>query len=120
MKVLLKHMWFGPSEVANEGKLNQVTGRRFRPGVHFFPPEVKPLLPKTAVVLEDDTPVPEPVKAEPGSTLRDFDEARSAADLLAEKENEAEQERLRLRAEQMKRELEGENEVAPKKGKKKG
>ncbi len=120
MKVRLKDLWFGPSEVANEGKLNQVTGRRYRPGVHFFPPEMKALLPKSAVILEDDTPVPEPVKGEPGSTLRDFDEARAAADRQDKVEQEAEQERLRLRAEQMKRELEGEDEAPVKKAKKKG
>lgn len=107
MKVLFKHLWFGPTESKNAGKINETAGKRYRPGVHFVPAELKPILPKTAVVIEEDAPTPEPVKAMPGETLRDFDEVRSAADHQADVEAKAEVERLRQRAEQMKRELEG-------------
>lgn len=116
MKVLFKHMWFGPSEASNEGKINQTAGKRYRPGVHYVPAELKPLLPKTATVLEDDTPVPEPVKPEPGASLRDFDEVRAAADAQAEAEEKAEAERLRQRAEQMRQELAEEEKKPKKKG----
>lgn len=115
MKVLFKYLWFGPTEAKNQGKINQTAGKRYRPGVHFVPAELKPLLPKTATILDDDAPAPEPVKPELGETLRSFDELRTAAEAQAEAEAKAEAERLRQRAEQMKRELEGDS-----KGKKKG
>jgi|GEM_PF-6859124 hypothetical protein len=115
MKVLFKHLWFGPTEPKNSGKINETAGKRYRPGVHYVPAELKSLLPKTAVVIEDDTPVPEPVKAEPGETLRSFDELRAASEAQAQAEEKAEAERLRQRAEQMKRELEGDSK-AKKKG----
>lgn len=121
MKVRLKHLWFGPSQVSNAGKLNQSVGRRFRPGVHVMPDEFKEFLPKSAEVLEISSPVPEPVKAAPGETLRDLDDVRKAAEELEAVEQDAEAERLRLRAEQMQRDLDAETaEPAKKKAGKKG
>lgn len=107
MQVRFKYLWFGPTEPKNAGKINESAGKRYRPGVHYVPAALKPLLPKTATIIEDDTPPPEPVAPQPGMSLRDFDEVRAAADVQAEVEAKAEAERLRQRAEQMKRELEG-------------
>lgn len=116
MKVLFKHLWFGPTETKNQGKINQTAGKRYRPGVHYVPAELKSLLPKTAKIIEDDTPAPEPVEAEPGETLRSFDELRAAAEATAEAEEKAETERLRQRAEQMRQELAEEEKKPKKKG----
>lgn len=116
MKVRFKNVWFGPSEIAREGKINQAGGRRYRPGVHYVPAELKPLLPKTATILEDDTPEPEPVPREPGLSLKDFDETRAEGDAAAEAGEKAEAE-LRANAEKLKRELEAEKPSKKKPGK---
>lgn len=116
MKVLFKSAWFGPSEVQREGKINQSSGRRYRPGIHFVPAELKDLLPKSAKILEDDTPPPAPVSRDPGLSLRDFDETRAAGDAETEKAQEAE-EALRKNAERLQAELAAEEADKPKKGK---
>ena len=116
MKVLFKSVWFGPSEIEREGKINQSSGRRYRPGIHFVPAELKDQLPKTAKIVEDDTPVPEPVSRDAGFSLRDFDETRAAGDAETEKAQEAEEE-LRRNAEKLKAELAAEEDKPAKKGK---
>jgi len=113
MKVLFKHVWFGPSDVSREGKINQASGRRYRPGVHYVPAELKDALPKTAQIVEDDSPAPV-VSRDPAVTLRDFDEARAADEAAAKAAEDAE---LRANAEKLQRELEAEKPSKKKPGK---
>jgi len=113
MKVLFKYVWFGPSEIAREGKINQAGGRRYRPGTHYVPAELKDQLPKTAKIIEGDSPPP-PVSREPELTLRDFDEVRAEGDAAEEVGKKAEAE-LRANAEKLKRELEADEKPSKKK-----
>ena len=113
MKVQFSQPWFGPSDVSREGKINQASGRRYRPGVHYVPAEMKPLLPKTAKIIEDDSPPPA-VSREPELTLRDFDEVRAEGDAAEEAGKKAEAE-LRANAEKLKRELEADEKPSKKK-----
>lgn len=111
MKVQFKQPWFGPSDVSREGKINQASGRRYRAGVHFVPAELKDMLPKNAVILEDDSPPPE-ASREPSVTLRDFDEVRAAEEDAAKAAEDAE---LRAAAEKLQRELDEEQKPSKKK-----
>lgn len=113
MKVLFKHVWFGPSETAREGKINQTAGRRYRPGTHYVPAELKDQLPKTAKIVEDDSPPP-PVSREPELTLRDFDETRAEGDAAEERAKKAEAELL-ANAEKLRKELEADEKPSKKK-----
>lgn len=112
MKVLFKYMWFGPTHIVNEGKISQASGKRYYPGEQYVAPELRPYLPSTAKVIEEDAV--EPVKADTGHSLRDFDELRQESDATAAAEARA-QETLLERAERMQRELEVEPPPAKKK-----
>jgi hypothetical protein len=91
MLVELKEKWFAPTEATQYAKGLKLftSGRRYRPGVHEIPDELKDKLPKSAVILEEK-PIHDEVPVVHKS-LKDFDETRAIADeevKIAEKAEE--------------------------------
>ena len=78
MRVKLKRTWFAPSDVRHPNKLFSMSGGRYKRGEHEIPDEYKAFLPSDAlIILEPD----QAVKVDsPEMTLKDFDEARTAAE----------------------------------------
>lgn len=98
MLVQLFKTWFVSTEtinkypyvdkLTNERKyVKQLSGARFRPGIHEMPDEWKNLLPKSARILEDGYKAPDAVTVE--ETLRAHDLTRAASDSLRNKVEEA-------------------------------
>jgi hypothetical protein len=57
MRVKLDKAWFAPSAARKPNVLTTISGKRYRAGVHELPEDMRPYLPKTAVVLDDAEPV---------------------------------------------------------------
>lgn len=102
MRVRLDHSWFAPSAIrVGNDKIYKMSGRRFKAGVHLMPEELRPHLPKSAVIEDEaETAEVEIVAAEEQNLLRVYDTARAAA----EAEGDA-----REKAEKFQRELEEEH-----------
>ena len=91
--------WFAPSDVVQRDKIQKISGRRFRAGVHDVPDELKEFLPKSATILKD---VPEePDQEGVVETLRDFDDVRKAQDEFQEKVEKAEEDAKKVKQERM-------------------
>lgn len=93
-RVVLKYNWFGP----NGARYRRSTLPQEIPDEVCFSPDGTRLLPESAVIVTDDTPVVAE-KEEQTAVLRNFDEVRAAADAVDKVESKAEQFRKRLAAE---------------------
>lgn len=99
MRVKFREKWFGPSEPYKHTDNRVFKGTNYEKGeVYELDPEMRPLLPKSAVILDDDfeEPVEEvreapSVKEPEGETLRDHDHDRKSDDQFTEKMREAEE-----------------------------
>jgi len=112
MLVELKSTWFAPSEVVQKDKIQSISGRRYKKGVHEIPDELKNLLPKSAKVLRSKPKEEE----KPSDDLKDYDMDRKASDDLIKKLDVVEQTLTERRREQMAkaRAAKKEKELAPK------
>jgi hypothetical protein len=86
MKVKLLRTWFYPVDAKPVNDKRAISGGRYKKGTHDdIPEELRPYLPKDAVVLDDDKPVVVP-KEDLGIVppqLSDFDGERLDADAEA-------------------------------------
>lgn len=103
MKVTLKGDWFAPSSSRmGTDKIFTMSGQRFQMGTHTMPDELRPFLPKSAVVHdgEDGAEPVEPEAPQEENLLRAFDAERAAGDAEGE---------ARSKADKFKEELETEH-----------
>lgn len=101
MLVEFKFPWFGPTKVVVKDKIQHVSGKRYKRGVHEVPDELRDLLPKTAKVLNEK---PKEVKKEIESTdIKDYDQERKDADHFAKVAEKAEKEYKTLKEQRQER-----------------
>lgn len=107
MKVKFTATWFAPGEAwegwpqSKQDRVRVMSGKRFRKGIWDVPEELRPVLPSTATVLDENVPLPQhPAVVEP-SLLHEADTERAAAEATDKMLEEAEAERKRVIAERM-------------------
>lgn len=83
MLVELKQAWFAPTAAVMKDKIQSISGRRYKKGVHEMPDSLFPALPSDAVVLEG---MPEVEETETVS-LKDFDMERASVEKEVEVNN---------------------------------
>lgn len=92
MKVRLKYGWFAPTKIREKpyGKLNiSRSGTFYGRGDHDLPDKFKSILPKSALILDDEQ-AKEKEEEEPDiNVLRDLDEVRAEAESLRKAHEEA-------------------------------
>jgi len=92
MLVKLKNTWFAPTDVVQKDKIQSVSGRRYKPGVHEVPDNLKPYLPPSAEIVKD---IPEE-KIEPVETdIKAYDTDRDDAAREVKTLDDAEEQRLK-------------------------
>ena len=109
--VRLVNMWFAPTSVWEKNKLQQLSGRRFKPGIYTWPKAVLAFLPSSAIVDEQETPAENPFSDDAvpdgyggmvdGSTekpLQADDYLREGAELASEMVTKAEETLAKRRA----------------------
>ena len=80
--VELKNTWFAPTTVWKKSRLQQMSGRRFKKGIYTWPETVLKHLPKSAIVIEDEAPVEDPLELEGfGGFVGDDENEAFTADL---------------------------------------
>ena len=84
--VELKHTWFAPTTQWKKSPLQQMSGRRFKPGIYTWPETVLPYLPSSAKIGAQEEEVENPFDGGEGGFVGDdleieYDEglARAAA-----------------------------------------
>ena len=98
MIVELFSNWFAPSDEVMKNKLQSISGRRFKKGVHEIEDVLKDYLPKDAKILKD---IP-PEKLQPeGPSLRELDFERTSGDLVIQQLEEAEAAALKVKQDRM-------------------
>jgi len=100
MLVELKGNWFAPTEVVVRDKIQQISGRHYKRGVHEIMDELKTHLPSSAkiVSIKPDEEVVEMV-----DDITSFDTERAAGDAFVEMAEEAEKTLKEKRQENMAR-----------------
>jgi len=95
MLVELKTPWFAPSPNVVKDKIQHISGRRYKVGVHEMDPALKEFLPTDAVILKG---APKKVVEEKQSDdLKDYDALRSASDQVSKMAEDGEAEALKAK-----------------------
>ena len=89
MLVELRQKWFAPGPEIKKDKIQMISGRRYNKGIHKMPNDMKEFLPTDAKILKEMPK--EESKEEQSHSLREFDQARVASDIVIEKAEEAEE-----------------------------
>jgi len=100
MLVELKTPWFAPSPNVVKDKIQHISGRRYKVGVHEMDDSLKPQLPSDAVIL-DKAPKKEEKKEEQSTDLKDYDQLRSASDQVSKMAEDGEAEALKAKQARM-------------------
>ena len=95
MEVKLRRTWFYKIDAKPANDQREISGGRYRKGTHTMPDELRPYLPKDAIVLDDAPDDDKPVvvdKEHGGMVYDDIDRAAAEAEgVAAEKAEETRQ-----------------------------
>jgi hypothetical protein len=87
MLVEFKTPWFAPSENIVKDKIQHISGRRYKAGVHEIDDDMKDFLPNSAKILKE---APDKEVIVESTDIKDFDQSRSDGDRFTVMAEEAE------------------------------